>query len=56
MNEYRVYLNGSDLKFRNANKKICLRKAKLLAKNKANYVELVYVHGNGLVTVCQYWN
>lgn len=56
MNEYRVYVNGTELKYRNANKNPCLRKALLLAKNKNLYVELVYVHGNGLVIVCDCWN
>ncbi len=54
MNEYRVYVNGNELMYSNAYKKLCLRKALLLAKNKNRYVELVYVHGDGHITVCQY--
>lgn len=56
MNEFRVYVNGTELKYRNAKKEPCLRKALLLAKNKFNYVELVYVNGKGLITLCAYWN
>lgn len=55
-NQYCVYLNGNVLKFSNANKKPCLRYALRLAKNPLNYVELFYVHSDGKMVLCKYWN